>query len=261
MRKMGFTLIELLVVIAIIAILAAIIFPVFLNAKIAAGRSQCLNNCKQIALGVAMYKDDNHGCWISCYYQSSSSQAGYDPEYRYAFWMHALKPYVKSKNVFTCPSATKEVKFGHYASIGAEPKASWPAANYGINECLIFSCYCSLAGVDSLNKDSDIPYPTKTALIADCKDILFWGGANFTQDAPVDPDGQRYPDGMLRMMYPNNVTTPYKKKDARHGGWTCVIFADLHAKALSTHEFKIANIHTNNVRMYPIIWPKAQPFF
>jgi prepilin-type N-terminal cleavage/methylation domain-containing protein len=258
MRRTGFTLIELLVVIAIIAILAAIMFPIFVGAKVAAGRSQCLNNCKQIALGVSMYKDDNQGCWMSCYYQANSSQAGYDPDYRYAFWMRALKPYVKSKNVFTCPSAT--IEFGHYAKIGVEPKTSWPAANYGINECLVFGIYCPLAGVDSLKRESDILYPSKTALIADCKDILFWGGANFSQDLQVDPDGQTFPDGMMRMRYPNNVTTPYKAKDVRHGGWTSVIFVDLHAKALSTRDFKIINTGTANVRMYPIIWPKAKPF-
>jgi len=59
MRKTGFTLIELLVVIAIIAILAAILFPVFAQARDKARQSTCLSNCKQIGLAIDMYTQDN----------------------------------------------------------------------------------------------------------------------------------------------------------------------------------------------------------
>jgi len=57
--KRAFTLIELLVVIAIIAILAAILFPVFAQAKEAAKKTTCLSNTKQMALGIYMYSNDN----------------------------------------------------------------------------------------------------------------------------------------------------------------------------------------------------------
>ena len=62
-RRLGFTLIELLVVIAIIAILAAILFPVFARAREKARQTQCLSNYKQLALAVQMYIQDYDGVY------------------------------------------------------------------------------------------------------------------------------------------------------------------------------------------------------
>src|SRR5271169_6164688 len=64
--KKAFTLIELLVVIAIIAILAAILFPVFTAAKEKARQTACLNNMKQLAIGFMSYRDDWSGCFPGC---------------------------------------------------------------------------------------------------------------------------------------------------------------------------------------------------
>jgi prepilin-type N-terminal cleavage/methylation domain-containing protein len=61
MRRQGFTLIELLVVIAIIAILAAILFPVFAQAREKARQTQCVSNCRQIGMGIQMYLNDYDG--------------------------------------------------------------------------------------------------------------------------------------------------------------------------------------------------------
>ncbi len=70
--RKGFTLIELLVVIAIIAILAAILFPVFAKAREAARQSVCLSNLKQIGLGIMQYVDD----WKGRYPAEAQSRAG-----------------------------------------------------------------------------------------------------------------------------------------------------------------------------------------
>jgi prepilin-type N-terminal cleavage/methylation domain-containing protein/prepilin-type processing-associated H-X9-DG protein len=102
-RHGGFTLIELLVVIAIIAILAAILFPVFAQAREKARSSSCLSNQKQVALAFSMYSQD------------------YDETYPLAadangvWWETGVTPYIKSNNVggiLTCPSASSRA-FGY----------------------------------------------------------------------------------------------------------------------------------------------------
>ena len=96
MRRRGFTLIELLVVIAIIAILAAILFPVFARAREKARQASCGSNLKQIALAHLMYVQDYderflYG-WNSSYSCSSS-------------WAGFLIPYVKNQQLFDCPTS------------------------------------------------------------------------------------------------------------------------------------------------------------
>jgi prepilin-type N-terminal cleavage/methylation domain-containing protein/prepilin-type processing-associated H-X9-DG protein len=94
-RPRGFTLIELLVVIAIIAILAAVLFPVFAQAREKARQSGCINNLKQIAIGMLMYSDD--------YDHLFPPVIGRQPGERLLFpmsWMGHLQPYVKNMGVF-----------------------------------------------------------------------------------------------------------------------------------------------------------------
>lgn len=102
----GFTLIELLVVIAIIAILAAILFPVFARARENARRSSCQSNLKQIGLGILQYTQD------------------YD-EYlpNGANWAEQTFPYVKSTQIYKCPSDSYEPS-----------NATWPAVSYAMND-------------------------------------------------------------------------------------------------------------------------------
>ena len=96
-RREGFTLIELLVVIAIIAILAAILFPVFARAREKARESSCLSNIKQIGLGMLMYAQD----YDERYARRCTGLYGEYPE---ICWMHRVYPYVKNVQIFQCPS-------------------------------------------------------------------------------------------------------------------------------------------------------------
>jgi len=103
--KSAFTLIELLVVIAIIAILAAILFPVFARARENARRSSCQSNLKQIGLGLLQYSQDYDEQLVSDQQNGDKSSSATLRQYK---WMDAVQPYVKSTQLFTCPSDVSE---------------------------------------------------------------------------------------------------------------------------------------------------------
>jgi prepilin-type N-terminal cleavage/methylation domain-containing protein/prepilin-type processing-associated H-X9-DG protein len=114
-RHQAFTLIELLVVIAIIAILAAILFPVFAQAREKARQISCLSNTKQITLGIMMYQQDfdetipfNREC-------SNPAPGGGPSPYpciagrAILGWVDLIEPYVKNRQIFKCPSDPKQI--------------------------------------------------------------------------------------------------------------------------------------------------------
>ncbi len=94
-RSPGFTLIELLVVIAIIAILAAILFPVFAKARDKARVATCISNCKQLLYGALMYASDYDGELPSDYHAGNP----------HALLISKLWPYTKAMGIYYCPSA------------------------------------------------------------------------------------------------------------------------------------------------------------
>jgi len=109
-RKRGFTLIELLVVIAIIAILAAILFPVFARARENARRASCQSNLKQISLGAAQYSQD---------YDEQMVPHRIPSPNRYFAWHEIIQPYVKSTQLLVCPSnADKRLSYSYSGHMG-----------------------------------------------------------------------------------------------------------------------------------------------
>jgi prepilin-type N-terminal cleavage/methylation domain-containing protein len=113
--RTGFTLIELLVVIAIIAILAAILFPVFAKARERAKLSACLSNQKQLYLAIVNYSDDSDGKMpfgISFFDGAGrpgmESYVGGYRQRKYSLLYRYLSPYVKNDEIFQCPSDNSE---------------------------------------------------------------------------------------------------------------------------------------------------------
>lgn len=113
--KSGFTLIELLVVIAIIALLAAILFPVFGRVRENARRSTCQSNLKQIGLGLMQYTQDYDETLPSMSFGPDSNASDATARYK---WMDAVYPYIKSEQVFDCPSTRGTIDTKDYVYRG-----------------------------------------------------------------------------------------------------------------------------------------------
>lgn len=101
LRK-GFTLIELLVVIAIIAILAAILFPVFAQAREAARKTNCVSNMRQLGTGIMMYAQDYDELIVPNHAPYQMVQCSTN---RWMEWWYLIQPYVKNNGIFACPSS------------------------------------------------------------------------------------------------------------------------------------------------------------
>ena len=160
MSRYGFTLIELLVVIAIIAVLAAILFPVFAKAREKARQASCASNLKQLALAGLMYAQDNDEwvlSWrISRNFASCASSV--------VFWKHVITPYVKSTQVLICPS-TKWT--GTTTSSCLAPWARQMAlqCSYGVN--------CKGVGTDIRETQGTLRQPSDLIWMADARDGAF----------------------------------------------------------------------------------------
>jgi len=110
-RKLGFTLIELLVVIAIIAILAAILFPVFARARENARKASCMNNLKQITLGWLQYSQDYDECVVPWTVNGNSSGNAFA-------WNYVIQPYLKNTQVTRCPSSRAILSYTYNSRVG-----------------------------------------------------------------------------------------------------------------------------------------------
>lgn len=216
-RFRGFTLIELLVVIAIIAILASILFPVFARARENARRSSCQSNSKQIGLGILQYTQDYDELYPQCGLYNTPAQTK---------WMDRIYPYVKSEQIFNCPSDSSSGTFFQlYPTRGATNKFGSYVAN---------DTDKGLGGGGVLVEDSVSPQslasvqdPAQTVMTADGTAMSATSaGANFfiktgnfgtVNQAASPPTWLGAASGTIT---------------ARHLDTTSVLFADGHVKSL-----------------------------
>ena len=160
--RAGFTLIELLVVIAIIAILAAILFPVFAQAREKARQTACLSNLRQVGLSMQMYAQDYDETLTSTEFGGDIDAAH---EY---YWGDMLQPYTKNWQMLQCPSAGQKIVF----RTGATAYSQQWSYNYGINDIIAQNCVsaddaaCRHIGVAG-HAMAAVDSPASTILIAD----------------------------------------------------------------------------------------------
>lgn len=167
----AFTLIELLIVIAIIAILAAILFPVFALAREKARQTGCLSNLKQVGLGSAMYAQDYDENLVH------TELGGDISDLNERYWGDMLQPYIKNWQVLSCPSSgSQPLKFKNGAGSFSE---QW-SYHYGINDITDNSPTCTPSGFPNGPDNPDckhigvagmplagISYTSSTILVAD----------------------------------------------------------------------------------------------
>jgi len=207
-KRNAFTLIELLVVIAIIAILAAILFPVFAQAREKARQTSCLSNMKQIGLGIMQYTQDYDEGYPPAFYGSSASQT-------WSSWPVIIQPYVKNTQIFSCPS--EKTDFGPIP--GTFPPYS-PTTPNGIVDEYAYNYY--IGGNNNVTNggtgvaSSALPLvvkPATTIMIVD-------GGANpqLTTNGQ-NPGGVQDPDTWVPRTGNGGTANPLAKG---HTGWFLV---------------------------------------
>ncbi len=159
MRR-GFTLIELLVVIAIIAILAAILFPVFARAREKARQTSCLANDKQIMLGALMYAQD--------YDEAMLAHRTNDGSATYVYWPQVLQPYLKNEQILACPSDASPGTVNKYPAT-----AGTITVGYGYN-----------GGQLNNHSMGSVTMPAETLVFVDCGSYYAaYNDANYRPEA------------------------------------------------------------------------------
>jgi prepilin-type N-terminal cleavage/methylation domain-containing protein/prepilin-type processing-associated H-X9-DG protein len=215
--RRGFTLIELLVVIAIIAILAAILFPVFAQAREKARATSCLSNLKQTGTAALMYVQDYDE------YFPLSLYLGFQPAPCTFTFFNAINPYQKNRDIMRCPSNPLALDFAAGAA-----RIGLPAACGTVNDALKFLSYqfnysvfeegnpnaLFGGGGDPPTAMAEIEFPVETAMVYDGT-LLFQGSGGCSLfDSPVD---------------------------ARHNGMVNSNYVDGHAKNVTTRPANPAN--------------------
>lgn len=235
-RKSGFTLIELLVVIAIIAILAAILFPVFARAREAARGASCKSNLKQIATAMMMYTQDYDETMFCGNCGAAGGLCNVGGMHgvvlgtwpggitMYGYWNAVIQPYVKSAQLFWCPS---EANPHHWSPCDDSQSGHRYWGDYGMNQ---YAYSLSLAQFES---------PATTAMIVEAR--AQYNRQNCNARTGHCCGGVDWPSA----SDPNRITTPRPRHSEMHN----VAFMDGHVKAMKV---QVANA---NYHFHPVYHP------
>lgn len=237
-RKTGFTLIELLVVIAIIALLAAILFPVFARARENARRSSCQSNLKQMALGVKQYVQDYDECFPLYSLNADILQNG---------WMRQLQPYTKSEQIFQCPSETTAAVA--LPSSGASPLTNG-TNDYFYNENIGFKGIYnnSVFSYSGTVKESEIEYSANIILLGDHASGNEANYANCMEcTGGVESPSNPAPTGMAPYKWPVGGSSGNATVAIRHLDGANYAFVDGHVKWYKRTQFALyTDVPTSN---------------
>jgi len=247
-RRRGFTLIELLVVIAIIAILAAILFPVFAQARAKARGASCLSNLKQLTLGMVMYAQDYDETFPQWKWDQSYSGGGGGPgptNDATTLWWNAIYPYVKNVQVYNCPdnnynfTTRQDGHWGWFTSganvtkiVGLNPVFYDADIGYGALEPLTYD-HPKLASQTR---------PAETLAVADMLTSL----SGWEEWNSYDPNNANKKNQvrLRRLAYANGANSPWTwtdpavygpfnplwDRDGRHSNGNNIGFCDGHVK-------------------------------
>lgn len=236
MRRRGFTLIELLVVIAIIAILAAILFPVFARAREQARKSTCQSNLKQIGIAFGMYRQDYDGMMPTGNDPTNGACPNVIFRTGWQGWIsHSLMPYVKNKGIWACPSDARtgrgiESDNGQCGAVGSALYNQWQAnihkVSYGYN-------YMGVnAGTGNTGNAMPGMAANEAAAVAVADIAIMWDSQNRWTDCN-------------NCFFPRDIAN-YAAKNylygARHGEMLNYLYLDGHVKSGKWDQMRYENV-------------------
>ena len=230
--RSAFTLIELLVVIAIIAILAAILFPVFARARENARRSSCQSNLKQIGLGLIQYTQDYDEKMPAHYLEGPSNGTRNT-------WFTSTDPYIKSRQIFNCPSdtSTGQSADGYYYPAGYAPLH----VSYGYNTDLTVSATAGGVNQAAINNVSTTVMAADNGSVASTTIApINWADKTATNGNYGPWRIEPYLSGAALNTTSREVAAPR----VRHLETANVLFVDGHVKSLRSEKFYDTSVGT-----------------
>jgi prepilin-type N-terminal cleavage/methylation domain-containing protein/prepilin-type processing-associated H-X9-DG protein len=205
-RRFGFTLIELLVVIAIIAILAAILFPVFAQAKGAAKATQCLSNQRNLGLAMVLYQQD---------YDDTFPLDAYGTPEGFPLWLDLVDPYVKNKQIWLCPGS----------SVADKDTTGALSSHFGYNATYLTDILTDFSNFDGHRAVSStaLGSPTETVVLTSAK---------------ASVEGSWCGDDGKHLLPPSAADTDcWGRPDPTFAGGATIFWADGHSKRLRLGQF------------------------